>query len=159
MKNTILKYTQDEVDDFIVSDYFSKKINIRDFIISHPNLFSSYKVMDDEKLENISYQLYGTTDYWDLLLILNDINPLIDMPYNSDTIIGGVTTTLNTYFNFSYSHAPMSAVAGGEVRINELTTEFNTAADILNEKFRYITVINPKLVPTFIKLLKDNKFI
>lgn len=155
MKNTILKYNQIEVDDFVVSDYFSKKISISDFITSHPNLFSSYRVMDDEKLENISYQLYGTSDYWDLLLMLNDMNPLIDMPYNSDTNINGVQTQLNTYFYFSYSHAPLSNLA----RITELTTEFNEAADLKNETFRYITVINTTSLPAFIKLLKDNKFI
>lgn len=155
MKNTILKYTKTEVDDVIVSDYFSKKISIREFINLHPNLFYSYNVMDDEKLENISYKLYGTSDYWDLLLMLNDMNPLIDMPYNSDTIINGVQTQLNTYFYYSYSHAPLSNVS----RINELTTEFSENAELKNETFRYIIVIKPTALPEFIKLLKDNKFI
>lgn len=155
MKNTILNYTKIEVDDFIVSDYFSKKISIRDFLSTHPDLFSAYRVMDDEKLENISYKLYGTTDYWDLLLMINDMNPLFDMPYNSDAIINKVQTELNTYFYFTYSHAPLSNAA----RITELTTEFSENANLLNEKFRYINVVKPTSISAFIKLLKDNKFI
>lgn len=155
MKNIILNYNKIEVDDFIVSDYFSKKIHIIDFLSTHPELFVSFKVMDDEKLENISYKLYGTSDYWDLLLMINGMDPLVDMPYNSDTIINKVQTELNIYFYFTYSHAPLSNAA----RITELTSEFTTNAELLNEKFRYINVIRPSSISLLIKLLKDNKFI
>lgn len=155
MKNTILKYTKSEVDDVIASDYFSKKISIYDFTKSHPNLFSSYRLMDDEKLENVSYQLYGTTDYWDMLLMLNDMNPLFDMPYNSDTIINSARSQLDTYFFYTYSHAPLSDVT----RNPELIEEFTTKAETLNERFRYIIIVNPTSLAAFIKLLKDNKYI
>ena len=75
MKNTILKYTKIVVDDFEISDYFSKKINIQHFVIEYPNLFSKYKLMNDDRLENISYQLYGTSDYWDSCHLASIINP------------------------------------------------------------------------------------
>lgn len=155
MKNTILKYTKTEVDDFIVSDYFSKQINIANFVQEYPNLFSTYKILNDDKLENVSYQLYGTSDYWDLLLMINDMNPLFDMPYNDDSNIKSVQNQLSIYFNLTYSHAPLS----DQARINELTTEFMEKAELLNERFRYILVVKPKSLPAFIKILKDNKYI
>ena len=67
MKNTVLKFDYEELDEFIVSDYFSKKVDVYSLIDQIKDYVSAYKISDNDKLERISYELYGTTDYWDIL--------------------------------------------------------------------------------------------
>ena len=91
MINTLLTYDLEELDEFIVSDYTSKKVDIYNLFQEMKDngtladFLEVYRISDDDKLERISYSIYGTPDYWDILLQINDRNPLFQMPYNLDT--------------------------------------------------------------------------
>ena len=42
---------------------------------------SSYTINDGDTLESISYEFYGSTDYWWIIAVINNINDVIyDMP-------------------------------------------------------------------------------
>ena len=62
MKNTLLKFDYEELDEFIVPDYFSKSKDISYLVHKIKDYLEVYKISDNDKLERISYELYGTTD-------------------------------------------------------------------------------------------------
>lgn len=159
MINTILGYQKEELDDFIVSDYTSKKINIYDILeeMRYNNtlsdFFSLYRISDDDKLERISYSMYGTTDYWDILLQINDRNPLFQMPYNLDSTIESAEAFWNYYSNNVYFQT---------LNNNVLNILLNSEIERMKEKneiYRYIYVVKPTKMNEFLKILRDRDYI
>lgn len=148
MKNTLLNYDKEELDEFIVSDYFSKDINIFNLIDGLDDYIEIYTIADNDKLERVSLEIYGTTDYWDIILMLNDRNPLFDMPLDYDKIRNGSEEIANTYINFLYSQAPVTDTA----RVLEFTNEILTRNFNENESFRMIKIIKPSKIGAFLKI-------
>lgn len=49
--------------------------------------FKFYNVIGEKRLDQISFELYGTTDFWWLIAILNNIRDIIfDVPLSSEMI-------------------------------------------------------------------------
>lgn len=155
MKNTVLKFDYEELDEFIVSDYFSKKVDVYSLIDQIKDYVSAYKISDNDKLERISYELYGTTDYWDILLLLNGRNPLVDFPYDYDAVYDSSKTFVNKYMYYVYSNAPLIV---GKVA-DDLYKEFLQLNIDRNEINRYMFIVKPNKIGDFIKVLKDNVYL
>ena len=155
MKNGVVKFDFDEVDDYIVSDYFSKKTNVYDLRHTAQEYLDIYKLSDNEKIEGVSYTLYGTTDYWDIILLLNDRNPLFDFPYDYDATFEAARKHVNAYVHFTYSGAPL--IVG--VIAERLGKEFLEKAIAENERNRYLLIVKPNKMSDFIKVLRDGQFI
>lgn len=160
MNNTILNYNLDELDEFIVPDYFSKNIDLYNILQEFQNngilaeYVQMYRIADDDKLERISYDIYGTTDYWDLLLQINDRQPLFDMPYSLDVIIDSSREYWEHYSNNVYFQAPLNT--------NTLELLVNAEVEILkeqNEIIRFIYIINPSKLQDFLKILRERDYI
>lgn len=151
MKNTILKFDQEEVDDFIVSNYFSKNISIYSFLTESikSEYFTTYKILDNDKIERISYEIYGTTDYWDLLLLINDREALCGMTYDFETCTSNVESYINKYEFEIYSNNDIS-----DQRKEELLEEFYEKYKLRNELNRYMYIIKPSKMQDFLKILK-----
>jgi len=45
------------------------------------------KTQDDSLLEAISFNLYESTDYWDILLVLNGMRSMNELPVNYDIVL------------------------------------------------------------------------
>jgi hypothetical protein len=164
MKNTILNYDREEVEmdldgninDVVASvpDYFSKDINVFEIFDDVSDMLDVYQCDDDDKIERISYELYGTTDYWDLLLLLNDKNPLSQLPYNESVLQQSTEAHINLYKNYIYSHAPLL-----QTRTNELLAEFLQQDKENNEKFRFLYIIKPTKINDFIKIVNESGYL
>lgn len=160
MQNTILKYEYEELDEFIVSNFFSKKIDIYSIIqefVSNGTLndfLQLYRIEDNDKLERISYNIYGTTDYWDILLQLNDRNPLFDLPYNLDTLIDISEEFWNNYSNLLYFQSPLHSDI-----LNKLIYEEIEIMKERNEIHRYIYIIKTTKIQEFLKILREREYI
>lgn len=164
MKNTVLNYETEtvflkEADQigYKIQNYFSKSVNISDLAKSYDDwedYFDTYKMMDNDKLERVSYELYGTTDYWDILFLINERDPLYDMPYDYDTLVTGTTSFLDTYAYFMYSQAPLSGT-----RYSELKDEYLEKSQENNEIFRELKIVKSSKISAFISLLKSEKII
>lgn len=151
MKNSILNFEKEEVNNFIVSDYFSKNINLYSIITDtiKNEYFSIYRIMDNDKIERISYELYGTTDYWDLLLLINDRNALDGMTYDFETCSSAVESYINKYEFEIYSNKDFSTQ-----RRDELIQEFDEKYKLRNEVNRYLFIVNPSKMQDFLKIIK-----
>jgi len=157
MKNTIVKFETEELEEFIVPNYFSKNIHITDLLdtLNIDTYFSYYQMTNNDKLERISYELYGTPDYWDILFLLNKRDPLFDIPFDYDTVYNSSTSFIDTYINYIYSNAPLSSIK----RSTELQEEFLNMFIEQNEIYRVIRVVRPSKIGEFIKLLKKEGYL
>ena len=160
MTNTLLNYTLEELDEFIVSDYFSKKIDLYNILQEFSdagilaNYMQVYRIADDDKLERISYDIYGTTAYWDLLLQINDKNPLFEMPYSLDTIIDSSEEYWNNYSNLLYFQAPLDTAF-----LQTLIDEEIEKMKEKNEIYRVLYIIKPTKLQDFLKILRERDYI
>ena len=160
MTNTLLNYTLEELDEFIVPDYFSKKIDLYNLIQEFSEAgtlgyyLATYKIADDDKLERISYSIYGTTDYWDILLQINDRNPLFQMPYNLDTTFEIAESMWNNYSDNIYFQSPLDS--------NLLQSLIDEEIERLKEKnefYRFIYIIKTSKMNEFLKILRERDYI
>lgn len=151
VKNTLVNFDTVEVDNYIVNDYFSKDIRISDLFTFKENFFSIYKVSDDDRIERISFELYGTTDYWDILVMINNMDPLFDMVYKYDIVENNISEKISMYENLIYSHPPLDSDTLEKIKLN---TESVTMKE--NESKRNIYVVKPTKMSEFILFLKAN---
>jgi hypothetical protein len=155
MKNSIVKYDYITHGKYNVQDYTSKKVRDISTLpeLSSPTYIDYYTIINDDKYERISHELYGTSDYWDLLVLINSKDPLFDIPWNSD-IVNLISDTLVSNYN--------NGVFGGRLPIyhlehlSDITLE---EVDTNNESNRVIKYIKPNMLQTFMKILRDNGII
>jgi hypothetical protein len=148
MKNKIINFDKEEVDDYIVSDYFSKDIRISDVIEELSDLIVTYKVTNDDKIERISYELYGTPDYWDVLVLLNSDDPLYNIPTTYDYVYDATTSFVDTF------PSPIT-----EVRKQELFDQFLEEKAEENEEKRFIYVVRESRLSEFVTIMKEKGYI
>ena len=160
MINTLLTYDLEELDEFIVSDYTSKKVDIYNLFQEMKDngtladFLEVYRISDDDKLERISYSIYGTADYWDILLQINDRNPLFQMPYNLDTTFDIAESMWNNYSDNIYFQSPLDS--------NLLQSLIDEEIERLKEKnefYRFIYIIKTSKMNEFLKILRERDYI
>lgn len=160
MTNTILNYNLEELDEFIISDYFSKQIDLYNILqeFTEAGTLSDYvqlyRIQDDDKIERISYDIYGTTDYWDMLVQLNDKQPLFEMPYNLDALINASSEFWKDYSEMLYFQAPLS----DSVLQVLIDAEIEKMKE-LNEVYRFMYIIKPTKLQEFLKILRERDYI
>ena len=160
MINTLLTYELEELDEFIVSDYTSKKVDIYNLFQEMKDngtladFLEVYRISDDDKLERISYSIYGTPDYWDILLQINDRNPLFQMPYNLDITFEIAEAMWNNYSDNVYFQSPLDS--------NLLQSLIDEEIERLKEKnefYRFIYIIKTSKMNEFLKILRERDYI
>jgi len=160
MTNSILTYDTEELDEFIVSDYFSKDVDLYNILQEFSDMgtladyMQIYRISDDDKLERISYDIYGTTAYWDILLQLNDRIPLFEMPYSLDTLIDSSDEFWANYSEQVYFQAPLNST----VLQNLIDDEIEKMKE-QNEIYRYIYIIKPTKLQEFLKILRERNYL
>lgn len=156
MINSIVKYDDIETDNYIVKDYTSKKpqdiywlkeINDQDFI-------DYYRLSDNETIENVAYKLYGSTHYWDVLLMINIADPLFDMVYDFDNVNIQATKFVEDYNNNIYlkHNLPLSYI---DYLIDRKISEL----EALKEERRPLKIIRPSKLLDFMKLIRQQEII
>ena len=72
-----LLYDIDNTKNFkLVTDIF-RRIKVREQLKENAALFSTYDVPSGEQPETTSYKHFGTTDYFWIILLLNDITNML----------------------------------------------------------------------------------
>lgn len=59
--------------------------------------FGILELANNIALEKISWQIYKSPDYWDILLLVNDIDPLFGMPYEYDIVSASTDDAIKRY--------------------------------------------------------------
>ena len=151
MKNTILKYKKEEIGDKKVRNYFSKnpRLNIREDFPKLAKYLSTVTIEDNTTPEKITNEVYENTDLWDFLLIINEKDPLFDMPYDYDTLRNTADRMLERYMEV---HPRINIT---EERKKELLNKFVHELDLQNEKNRIIEGIEPRNLSYVITTLRQ----
>ena len=160
MKNSILNFlritaTSETGILHILSDYGSKPWGK---ILNYPELDSMefmdyYYLKENETIEQVSYKLYNDEKYWDLLLIINERDPLFGMVYTLDSLRDSVKEKIQAYNseNFS-SDLPQD-------RLNALAEEKFVDAYYGNELNRKLKYIKKEYLPKFFMILRRDGII
>lgn len=145
--NTIVKYDRRTLDNYSVVDYTSKNIkNIQEYIDSlDDDLFDWYQMEDNDKLERIALELYGNADYWDILLIINERNPLFQLALDFDTLAKIATSKVLKYEEVVYK-ASIGAQAN-----KEMDEKYNFEYVTDNEDYRVLRIVKPSRVFEFLQ--------
>ena len=124
-----------------INDY-TYQIPINSLLEKYKDNIKEYEVQDDERIEVISYNIYGTADYWDLIMILNDMKQQTELPVNSDKLEVLQQSLYNEWFRLFGKTKTRDQLQAKEKELYELM--FNR-----NEKYRKINYINPSYVNAF----------
>lgn len=155
MKNTIIKYELEEFDENdipidgirFVHDYNTKDVHFDDLYDEIKDIVTVYQVQNGDKLERISMELYGTPDYWDILLLLNKMDPLFDMPYDDGNVLTQAEIFVNVYQNTIYMNNPLV-----QSRTDELRDEIVEDVIEENKKRGIIYVVKSSRMGEFLLL-------
>jgi hypothetical protein len=149
----------------LVTDIF-RRIKIRESLKDNAALYSTYDVVSGEKPEDVSYKHFGTTDYFWIIMITNDITdryygwPLNEQDFetyitqkydNPDAIHHYEITqssgaqTGNGPFDYDHKIEVNSTEPGAQSVSNR---EYEQR---LQDKKRNIKLLDPKFLPLFIE--------
>jgi hypothetical protein len=84
----------------VVPDYTSILFtNLKTYLENYDNYFTIISVPENEKIENIAYRLFGSENYADLILAINNENFLWSSPYDQDVIEHITDSVLHEFSN------------------------------------------------------------
>lgn len=150
---TTVSYKGSEV---IVRDII-KAIEMTITVDGSPGLFFDYEMTDGERIENVSYNFYGSTQYHWVLIFINGIkDPLNDLPQR-DYIIrqacADIYGNLDGVHHYENSNRPGEIIDAFSSNAYPITNiEFMTAE---NEKKRRIKILRPEYLSKFVSLYED----
>jgi len=149
MKNSVLKYDTISCDSFKSQDYTSKRYKkIQEMSeLSDSNYVEYINLIDEQTIEQVSYILYETPDYWDLLLIINNRDPLFGMSYNFDILNDISETKVGNYLS------DYSGIYKNDT-FERLKTIVLTLQTEKNEKNRVLKVIRPEKITDFLDAVR-----
>ena len=170
LKNTLLNFDHINIDDvenvttsknestlnvtpsLDISFYDRIKIQkIKDVISSMNEAWFSYVIVpQNTTLEKISYDLYESKDYWDILLLVNERMPLFDMYYDYDIISEAGETSLKEYEEKIYRKKILS-----EVR-ERLRVKMQENYEAENENLKIIKYIQKNYIYDFINYVNND---
>lgn len=120
-------------------------------LVNDSSLYVSIELADNEKLEYLSLTHYNTMNYWDLLLLLNNMSDINSLPKDMDSLINSIEEELLShilYFNIANTDENEAYIRATRAEIEErLTNE--------NEKHRSFKIIKPTRITDFLSRLDD----
>lgn len=152
MKNTVLKFKKEKIGKRRVSDYFSRNVRIDDIGERFPEIGKLLKtgiIDDNSTLESLTNYLYSNPNLWDFIMLLNNRDPLFDLPYDYDTI---VALSNSKYEKFIEQHPRVSIT---EERKEEMIQAFIDEISIENEKNRDIIAVDAGNLTKVITILRQ----
>ena len=170
LKNTLLNFDHINIDDvenittsknestlnvtpsLDISFYDRIKIQkIKDVISSMNEAWFSYVLVpQNSTLEKISYDLYGSKDYWDILLLVNERMPLFDMYYDYDIISEAGETSLKEYEDKIYRKKILSDVR------ERLRVKMQENYEAENENLKIVKYIQKNYIYDFINYINND---
>lgn len=170
LKNTLLNFDHINIDDvenvttsknestlnvtpsLDISFYDRIKIQkIKDVISSMNEAWFSYVLVpQNSTLEKISYDLYGSKDYWDILLLVNERMPIFDMYCDYDIISEAGETALKEYEEKIYRKKILSDVR------ERLRVKMQENYEAENENLKIVKYIQKNYIYDFINYINND---
>jgi hypothetical protein len=149
MNNSFLNFKDIEFDGVLVKDYTDLSVlpGIPAKYYDSKYLME-YELQDNELIEGVSYNIYGTTNYWDLLIAGNGIKSLSQLPVQYDTVLVRAEERYSTFLMKPNLTGIVPTTEKKELIYQEILAEEIEN----NEKFRTLKYIRPEYIS---ELLSD----
>ena len=93
------------INDYEITKNLFKRVKIKSEIFNDLTYFTKYKIVGDDRPDNVSYEIYGTTDYdWLILLSNNIINVGSEWPLTQESFVNYMTRKYGAEENFYKPH-------------------------------------------------------
>ena len=164
-----LLYDIDNTKNFkIVTDIF-RRIKVREQLKTNAALFSKYSVPSGEQPETTSYKHFGTTDYFWIILLLNDITdryygwPLSDQDF--EKYVNDKYTNPGAVHHYEITQSSGNQTGDGpddyshKIEVNSDTAGAQSVSNIeyerrLQDKKRKIRLLQPAFLDAFLEEFK-----
>lgn len=121
---------------------FTNLIDITPVLDKFKNDTLTYIVKDDEKIEGISYNLYKTTDYYDMLMILNGMKRMTELPVNVDMVYQKIQEEYNYWLLNIGENKTDKQKQEKMLQIEQIVKDEN-------EKYRHLKYLKPQIISSF----------
>lgn len=149
-------YSFDAKNYFLMID-FTKRVKINKFLSSSTFLYDKYFIQEGERVEDISFKFYNTTQlHWVILLVNEIIDPMDDWCL-SDSQLTMISKKkyANLYDTHHYVNDAGFVVDTPPIGYDPVAGPYpvsNIQCEIdLNEAKRTIKILKPELVNTFVQ--------
>ena len=93
------------INDYQVTKNIFKRVKIKPEIFNDLTFFTKYKIVGDDRPDNVAYQVYGSTDYdWLILLANNIVNVGSEWPMTQESFSKYMTRKYGAESNFYKPH-------------------------------------------------------
>ena len=161
-----LLYDIDNTKNFkLVTDIF-RRIKVREQLKENAALFSKYDVPSGEQPETTSYKHFGTTDYFWIILLLNDITdryygwPLSDQDFEKYVTDKYTNPQGVHHYEITQSSGPQTGNGPDDyshkIEVNETESGAESVSNYEYErreqdKKRQIKLLDPRYLPMFLE--------
>lgn len=96
---------QKNISEYIRVKNLFKRVKVREDLFNELSYFTKYKVIDDERPDQVAYKIYGTQDYdWIVLLSNNILNVQSEWPLSNESFNKYMFNKYESEDNFSKIH-------------------------------------------------------
>jgi hypothetical protein len=93
------------INDYQVTKNIFKRVKIKSEFFNDLTYFTKYKIVGDDRPDNVAYQIYGSTDYdWLILLANNIVNVGSEWPMTQESFSKYMTRKYGAELNFYKPH-------------------------------------------------------
>ena len=129
-------------------DDYTNLADISEILKEYEEEMLDYQVSNDERIEVASFNIYESANYWDLLLLINNIRDWRELPVNQDKLDKKLnevyTEWLEVFGKFKSEPAK-----------EEKYKELEEAIFLGNEKYRHIRYIRKEKINELKAKIKD----
>ena len=129
------------VNNYKVNNY-TNLIDISPIIAKYKDSIRTTRIDENERLERLSFRLYGTMHFWDLILILNGITSYLQLPTSYDKVVERAELIYKEW------DRELGKNRSDEYKERK-RAEFIELENQKNEKYRNIKYIEPSLIRNF----------
>ena len=149
-----------DIKDYQVRDYTSLDLRfiienkeLSEFLNDRDNVFF-VNIDNNSLLEEISYRYYNNENYWDIILLINHLDPLFSLPFDFDLIYNLAENITENYFSTD-KYDPYSGKYTDETKLrlfNILKEKLNKQ----NEINRTIKLLRQERIQDFLKIFNSS---
>jgi len=93
------------INDYQITKNLFKRVKIREEIFNDLTYFTKYKIVGDDRPDNVAYEIYGSTDYdWLVLLANNIVNVGSEWPMSQESFYNYMIRKYGSDPNFYKPH-------------------------------------------------------
>ena len=149
-----------DIKDYQVRDYTSLDLRfiienkeLSEFLNDRDNVFF-VNIDNNSLLEEISYRYYNNENYWDIILLINHLDPLFSLPFDFDLIYNLAESITDNYFSRD-KYDPYSGKYTDETK-NRLFNILKEKLNKQNEINRSIKLLRQEKIQDFLKIFNSS---